>query len=336
MTAPPVIDALALTKSFGDQRAVDGLDLAVGAGELFGFLGPNGAGKTTTILVVTGFLRPTSGRLRVFGLDSWRDSVEIKRRLGFLPDLSSLYTNLTGDELLSYLGALHGGGGSRRQAELCDALELAEADLGRHIKGYSHGMKRKLAIVQAMQHDPELLIMDEPTQGLDPLVQQAFFSLLRGAQGRGTTIFFSSHVLSEVEELCERVGIIRNGRLVALERVADLRTRRRRRALVKFRGVPPYDLTIEGIEVVARDGAVWTLSVGAELGPLLRELARHDLDDLTLERPGLEDIFLEYYSEATVDSQRDEDGGRFCPDERGKAERRADERSREEPIERTS
>ncbi len=297
----PAIDAVALTKSFGDQTAVDSLDLTVGAGELFGFLGPNGAGKTTTILVMTGFLRPTAGRLSVFGLDSWRDSVAIKRRLGFLPDLSSLYSNLTGDELLSYLGALHGRDVTRRRAELCDALELARADLDRRIKGYSHGMKRKLSIVQALQHDPDLLVMDEPTQGLDPLIQQSFFAVLRAARARGTTIFFSSHVLSEVEELCERVGIIRQGRLVAVERVQDLRTRRRRRAYLEFRGKPPSDLTVEGVQVVSQDGVDWELTVGAELGPLLKELARHDLANLTLERPGLEDIFLEYYAEAPTD-----------------------------------
>ena len=307
INATPVINAAALTKSFGQQVAVDGLDLMVAAGELFGFLGPNGAGKTTTILVMTGFLRPTAGRLSVFGLDSWHDSVAIKRRLGFLPDLSSLYTNFTGQELLSYLGALHGLNGSRRQTELCDALELARVDLDRRIKGYSHGMKRKLSIVQAMQHDPDLLVMDEPTQGLDPLIQRSFFAVLRAARERGTTIFFSSHVLSEVEELCDRVGIIRRGRIVAVERVEDLRTRRRRRAHVRFRGEPPADLAVSGVQVVDRHGGDWKLTVGADIGPLLKELARHDLDDFTLERPGLEDIFLEYYSgEATVDSQSDE------------------------------
>ncbi len=306
-SSTPVIEATGLTKSFGQFKAVDSLDLTVGGGELFGFLGPNGAGKTTTILVIAGFLRPTSGRLSVFGLDSWNDSVAIKRRLGFLPDLSSLYTNLTGDELLSFLGALQGGDVSHRRAELCDALELAQADLARRIKGYSHGMKRKLAIIQALQHDPDLLVMDEPTQGLDPLIQQSFFTLLRAARERGTTIFFSSHVLSEVEELCERVGIIRDGRLVAVERVADLRTRRRRRARVRFRNAPPADLQIDGVEIVSRDGRDWELKVGTELGPLLAELARHDLDDLTLERPGLEDIFLEYYSDSsTPNSESDE------------------------------
>ena len=297
--AAPVIDAAGLTKSFGEHRAVESLDLTVGVGEMFGFLGPNGAGKTTTILVMTGFLRPTAGRLKVFGLDSWRDSVAINRRLGFLPDISSLYTNLTGEELLSYLGALHGADGACRQAELCDALELAGADLARRIKGYSHGMKRKLSIVQAMQHDPDLLVMDEPTQGLDPLIQRSFYGLLKAAQQRGTTIFLSSHVLSEVEELCERVGIIRQGRLVAMERMEDLRTRKRRRAHVKFRGTPPKELRIDGVKIVSRDGNDWELTVGADVGPLLRELARHELDDLTLERPGLEDIFLDYYSDVT-------------------------------------
>ena len=304
-----VIDAAGLTKAFGQFKAVDSLDLTVGAGELFGFLGPNGAGKTTTILVITGFLRPTSGRLSVFGLDSWNDSVSIKSRLGFLPDLSSLYTNLTGDELLSFLGALQASDVSRRRHELCDALELAQADLSRRIKGYSHGMKRKLAIVQALQHDPDLLVMDEPTQGLDPLIRQSFFSVLREARDRGTTIFFSSHVLSEVEELCERVGIIRQGRLVAVERVGDLRERRRRRAHIKFRGEPPVDMAIDGVEIVSRDGQNWELKVGAELGPLLKELARHDLDDLTLERPGLEDIFLEYYSDNSSTNRANEVSG---------------------------
>ena len=295
MNPSPVIDLRDLSKSYGAVQALSNVDLSISPGEMFGFLGPNGAGKTTTIKILLGFLKPTAGSVRIFGTDPWGGPADVRRRIGFLPDVPGLYQGMTGAALLDYLGRLQTNGSPSRRSELSDRLELSQADLRRQIKGYSHGMKQKLAIVQAMEHDPELLIMDEPTQGLDPLSQQAFFLLLKEAQARGNTAFLSSHILLEVEQLCQRVGIIRQGRLVALEKVRELQRRKVRSMTVEFAGTPPADLRLPGVETLAREGRRWTLAVRGDINPLLRELGRHEVDDLVFEQAHLEDIFLEYY-----------------------------------------
>jgi ABC-2 type transport system ATP-binding protein len=291
----PIIELQGLTKSYGSLQALKGVDLTVEQGALYGFLGPNGAGKTTSIRVMTGFIEPGEGTAKVFGLDAWKDSVAIKRRIGFLPDSPGMYGGLTGQEFLDYLGRLSGDTRPPLQRELLDRLELSGEALSRKLKGYSQGMKRKVAVVQAIQHDPELLIMDEPTDGLDPLMQQVFFELVREFTARGGTVFMSSHILPEVEELCGRVAIIRDGRVVTTGSVADLRDGRRRSMTVVFRGQPPEDLGAPGVEVVARDGANWQLSVSGDINPLLRELAGYDIEDMVFERPRLEELFMDYY-----------------------------------------
>ena len=236
----PAIETFGLTKYYGHQsglgglllarlrastsppiRALESLDIAVREGEVFGFLGPNGSGKSTTIRLLLGFLHPTTGRARVLGLDTVRDSVTIRSRLGYLPSGIALYDTLTGEQLLDYLGDLSGRPASRR-VELCERLELSEHTLKRLVRDYSRGMRQKVGIVQALQHDPELAILDEPTEGLDPLMQRAFYEILDTLKAEGRTIFFSSHVLSEVERICDRVAIVREGRLVALEETARL------------------------------------------------------------------------------------------------------------------
>ena len=282
-------------KDYGTVRAVARLSLSVPKGEIFGFLGPNGAGKTTTIRMLTGFLRPTQGEIRVFGMDPWTDGVRLKERLGFLPDDPSLYPGLKGEELLDYLGRLSSRDTRVRRHEVCERLELADSSLSRKIKEYSHGMKQKLAIVQAMQHEPDLLIMDEPTTALDPLAQQAFFALLREATAGGCTVFFSSHVLSEVEQLCKRVGIIREGSLVAVEEVGTLRQLRVRSMEVTFKNSPPEDLRVPGVEVISRNGRRLKLSIRDDINPIIRALAAYDVDDLVFEQPSLEDVFFDYY-----------------------------------------
>ena len=186
---------------------------------MFGFLGPNGAGKSTTIRLLLGFLHPTSGSGRVLGLDIVRDSVPIRRRIGYLPGGIALYDTLSGERLLDYLAELTGRPPVRRR-ELCDRLELSSSTLKRLVRDYSRGMRQKIGIVQALQHDPELAILDEPSEGLDPLMQRAFYEILDALKAEGRTIFFSSHVLSEVERVCDRVAIVRQGRLVALEETA--------------------------------------------------------------------------------------------------------------------
>ena len=208
-------------------RALESLDLAVRQGEIFGFLGPNGAGKSTTIRLLLGYLHPTSGRGHVLGLDIVRDSVPIRRRVGYLPSGIALYDTLTGERLLDYLGELTGRPAVRRR-ELCERLELSHRTLRRPIRDYSRGMRQKIGIVQALQHDPELAILDEPSEGLDPLMQRAFYEILDQLKAEGRTIFLSSHVLSEVERVCDRVGIIRQGGLVAVETIAIADALRRR------------------------------------------------------------------------------------------------------------
>ena len=293
-----------LTKFYGKVLGIQGLDLEVAEGEIFGFLGPNGSGKTTTIRILTGFLRATDGRAQVLGLDCWRDTIRIKARTGFLPDSPNIYGGLTGLELLDYLSRLQYGSRPVLRQELCDHLELSQEDLARKVKGYSRGMRQKLAIIQALQHDPELLLMDEPTEGLDPLMQQAFFEVLFDFQARGRTIFFSSHILPEVERLCSRVGIIRQGSLVAVEEVRELRKRKlRQMELVLATETSDNFQNWPGVVSVERDGRRVRLLVRGEVTPLLREVAKLDLEDMAFEQPDLEDIFLSYYrTEAEMDS----------------------------------
>ena len=291
-----VIETAGLTKRYGRVLAVRELDLKVAEGEVFGFLGPNGAGKTTTVRILTGFIRPSGGGARVFGLDCWKESVRIKRHLGFLPDAPSLFGSMTGLEFLDYLSRLQGGGHPVLRESLCDALEMSQADLRRRVKGYSHGMRKKLAIIQAVEHDPELLIMDEPTDALDPLMQQALFEFLLEFQARGRTISFSSHNLAEVERLCSRVGIIRQGDLVAVEEVQELRKRKlRQMEVVVGRDIPDGALELPGVVSLQRQGRRFRFLVRGDVNPVIRELARMDVEDMTFEQPHLEDVFMEYY-----------------------------------------
>src|SRR6187399_2189866 len=238
--APPtaVISTRGLTKHYGPIHALVDLDLEVRQGEIFGFLGPNGAGKSTAIRTLLGYLLPTRGGAQVLGLDIVNESVEIRRRTGYLPGGIALYDSLSGEEVLDYLVDLQGREPHRR-AELCERLELPTSVLRRKVRDYSRGMRQKIGVVQALQHDPELAILDEPTEGLDPLMQHAFYGLLEDRRRAGRTVFFSSHVLSEVERVCDRLAIIRHGRLVALEDVAGLLARRKRIVELVIDGPPP-------------------------------------------------------------------------------------------------
>jgi ABC-2 type transport system ATP-binding protein len=304
----PAVDAIrteTLTKHYGRGRlgplpagpriaALQDLTVSVHEGEVFGFLGPNGAGKSTMIRLLLGFLHPTAGRAEVLGLDSARDSVAIRGRVGYLPGGIALYDGLTGEDLLDYLAQLYPSPPIRR-AELVDRLELSARTLKRTVRDYSRGMRQKIGIVQALQHDPELAILDEPTEGLDPLMQRAFYEILDDLRSAGRTIFFSSHILSEVERVCDRVAIIRSGRLVALEDVAVLLARRKRHVELRVRGVLPDLGGIPGVSgVVARDGFV-AFSLEGDIGPFVRALGGADVADLTIESARLEEAFLEFY-----------------------------------------
>lgn len=293
------IETTRLTKHYGVApafRALDALDVSVRRGEIFGFLGPNGAGKSTTIRLLLGFLHPTSGGARVLGLDIVRDTVAIRRRIGYLPGGIALYDSLTGEQLLDYLAKLTGRPPVRR-LELCGRLELSAATLRRRVRDYSRGMRQKIGIVQALQHDPELAILDEPSEGLDPLMQRAFYGILEGLKADGRTIFFSSHVLSEVERVCDRVAIIRHGRLVAVEDIDELLARRSRLVTLRIQGPLPRLEAVPGVSAVAIEAATLTCRLDGDVRPFLDAIAGCAISDLTIEPAHLEQAFLELYED---------------------------------------
>ena len=284
-----------LTKDYGSGRGLFDLDLDVAEGEVFGFLGPNGAGKTTTIRLLMGVIHASAGTATVFGLDCDRDSVAVKREVGYLPGELPQFGGMRGSEVVAYLGAMRGGIDTSRVSELAGRLEL---DLGRRFREYSRGNKQKLGLVLAFMHRPRLLILDEPTGGLDPLNQQTFHRLVEEVKASGTTVFLSSHVLSEVEETCSRVGIIRDGRLVSdmtMDKVHELRYHE---VVIEFGDVVP-DAAVRaatGVEDVAVQGTRLTCTVHGGFDPLLDALRGHTVLDLVSREPSLESIFLSYYS----------------------------------------
>jgi ABC-2 type transport system ATP-binding protein len=275
-------------------RALDDVTLEVREGEIFGFLGPNGAGKSTLIRLLLGYLHATAGGATVLGLDSAGDSVAIRGRVGYLPGGIALYDGLTGERHLDYLAEL-AGRPSVRRADLCHRLELDARTLRRPIRDYSRGMRQKVGIVQALQHDPELAILDEPSEGLDPLMQRAFYDVLDGLKAAGRTVFFSSHVLSEVERVCDRVAVVRAGRLVAVEDVGTLLARRRRRVELRLTGPVPDLSAIPGVSDLAIVGETLTCALSGDPRPLLAAIAAAPVADVLIEAARLEDAFLELY-----------------------------------------
>jgi ABC-2 type transport system ATP-binding protein len=296
MTA--IIETEQLTKSYGDHRGVTEIDLTVERGEVFGFLGPNGAGKTTTIRLLLDLIRPTRGRARVFGLDATRDAVAIHRRVGYLPGEFSLYDRLTGGQTLEYFANLHGGVDRAYQRSLVERFDL---DPTRRFREYSKGNKQKVGLVAALQHRPELLILDEPTSGLDPLVQQTFFEVLREAVAEERTVFLSSHVLSEAEKTCDRVAIIRDGRLVRVDRVDALRDLAVHEVELRFtEAVPTAEFErIAGVTKLVVEDRILRMHVSGPISPVVKAAARFELADFVSREPSLEETFLaEYGGEA--------------------------------------
>lgn len=276
-------------------RALHDLTISVREGEIFGFLGPNGAGKSTAIRILLGFLHPTAGRATVLGLDVATHGLEVRRQLGYLPGGIALYDSMTGTDLLTYLAALNGRGAPLRDM-LVDRLDMSGRDLGRLVRDYSRGMRQKMGIIQAFQHDPELAVLDEPTEGLDPLMQRAFYDVMEERRAAGRTIFFSSHVLSEVERVCDRVAIIRRGELVALSNVEKLLARRRRHVEMRVDGPTPVLDGVAGItDVQARDGLI-RCQLDGDVSPFLAAIAGFGVRDLTIEPARLEEAFLEFYA----------------------------------------
>jgi ABC-2 type transport system ATP-binding protein len=291
-TETPALQTRRLTKYYGPHLGVADLDLAVSRGEVLGFLGPNGSGKTTTIRMLIGLLRPTSGEAYVLGHDVAQDSVEIRRRVGYLPGDVALYGERTGEQLLRLsmrARGLHEIPSLGR--ELADALA---APMDRPVKKLSRGMRQKVALVITLAHDPEVLILDEPTSGLDPLAQRAILAILDRAGREGKTVFFSSHVLSEAEQVCDRVAILREGRLVAFDRVEALREQKYKEVTVAFSGEPPVLEGLDGLQIVWSHEDRMT-RVRGDVGSLLKRLGESRIEDLTITEPTLEEVFLDYY-----------------------------------------
>ncbi len=291
---PPVIVTERLTKSYGTHRGIVDVDLEVAAGEVLGFLGPNGAGKTTTIRVLLDLIRPTSGRALVFGIESSADPVSIHRRVGYVPGEFTLYDRLTGKQTLEYFANLRGGVDPAYQASLIDRFEL---DASRRFKEYSKGNKQKVGVIVALQHRPELLLLDEPTSGLDPLVQQTFFHTLREAVADGATVFLSSHILSEVEKSCDRVAIIREGRLAKVDTVEGLRDLAHHQVELRFAGPVPADEfdRLPGVSDLVAEGHVLRMRVAGPITPVVQTAARFELLDFVSREPSLEETFLAQY-----------------------------------------
>ena len=276
-------------------RALWDLSIEVQEAEIFGFLGPNGAGKSTTIRLLLGYLHPTEGSAQVLGRDIVSDNVEIRRRTGYLPGGIAFYDSMTGAEQLGYLARLDGRPSPLRD-ELIERMEFSRRDLGRQIRDYSRGMRQKIGIIQAFQSDPELAVLDEPTEGLDPLMQRAFYEILEDRRRAGRTIFFSSHILSEVERVCDRVAIVRRGELVALNDINELLARRRRRVEVRLAGEAPALTEVPGVSDVHIHDGVLTCQLEGDPGPLLAVLQRTSLSDLLIEPARLEEAFMEFYA----------------------------------------
>ncbi len=300
MTSNPAILTEKLTKHYGDVKALVDLDLTVHRGEVFGFLGPNGAGKTTMIRTILDEIRPTSGSASILGMDSHAQSVEIRDHIGYVPGDLALYPNLTGRDTLTYFANLRGGVDWSFVNELAERLE---ADLTKKVGDLSSGNRQKVGLIQAFMNKPEVLIMDEPSSGLDPLMQREFQKMMREVAADGRTVFLSSHTLSEVERVADRVGIIRRGFLIAVEEVASLRSKAIRTVNLYF--AEPVDgkvfEPVPGVRDVRVENQHVSLSFDGRMESLLKVVAqRYNLLDITTQEADLEEIFLTYYEEASA------------------------------------
>ncbi|HUF38451.1 MAG TPA: ABC transporter ATP-binding protein [Anaerolineales bacterium] len=291
-----VIQTNGLTKSYGRVRALTGVDLEVVKGEIFGFLGPNGAGKTTAIRCMLDLIRPQEGSIRVLGLDPQQEPEAVKARVGYLPGELHLEENMTARQVFRYLDQLRGGRSNRDF--ILDLSNRLKLELDTPIKNFSKGNKQKVGVVQALMHRPELLLLDEPTGGLDPLMQQEVLRMLGEAQSEGATVFFSSHIISEVQAVADRVAIIREGVIVEVAETAALLARSMRRVRIRFR--EPIEagalIALPGVELLDReDGLGLRLQVEGEMDALIKTLAQYPVSDFETERTSLEEIFLAYY-----------------------------------------
>ena len=294
MTTQTAIRTQGLTKHYGTVEALIDLDLDVLPGEVFGFLGPNGAGKTTTIRTLLDEIRPTAGAASILGMDCRRDSVAIRRRLGYVPGDLAMYPSLTGRDTLTYFANLRGGVDWTYVDELAERLD---ADLAKKVGDLSSGNRQKVGLIQAFMNRPDVLIMDEPSSGLDPLVQREFHTMMREVAAEGRAVFLSSHTLSEVQRVADRVGILRHGRLIALESVSEMRSKAIRQVVFEF-GSPVDPAVFDGVpgvrSVEVTNGRT-VLSFDGKMAALLTIAEQHDVLDVTTEEADLEEIFLTYY-----------------------------------------
>jgi ABC-2 type transport system ATP-binding protein len=293
----PVIETTELTKYYGATRALDGVSMTVEPGEAFGFLGPNGAGKTTLIRVLTDLLHPSSGSATVFGLDTRAESAAIRARLRNHPGDYAYDPRLTGREIVSFFAELRGLSGLGRAPQLAERFE---ADLDRRLGELSRGNRQKIGLIQAAFHDPELLLLDEPTASLDPLMQEEFLAFVAEQRDRGVTVFFSSHELDEIERACDRVAIVREGSLVAVEDVAEVTSRSFKHVRLEFaEPVDPDEFRrIQGVSDLEQAGARITFKAAGDLDAVVKAAAAHTVSDIELTRPTLEEVVLTYYGRA--------------------------------------
>ncbi len=294
MSTEPAIAVEDVTKYYGRARGVENLTFEVKRGEVFGFLGPNGAGKTTMIRIMLDLIRPTSGRVRVLGLNATTDAPLIHARVGYVPGEFGLYERKTGDAYLRTFASLRGGAGVERIDVLASRLSL---DTSATIRNLSHGNRRKLALIQAFMHDPDLFVLDEPTQGLDPLMQQEFHAMIAEARGRGATVFLSSHVLPEVERVCDRVAIIREGRLISVDDIGELKAKALRSVDLHFEApvsAEEFDSLASVVSATAR-GDLVSLVVRGPLDEVVKAAARHTVVNVETREPSLEEVFLQAY-----------------------------------------
>lgn len=301
MSVQAVIQTRGLSKNYGSGgnavRALTNLNLEVRKGEIFGYLGPNGAGKTTTIRVLLDLIRPSSGSANVLGMDAQADSVELHRHIGFLPGELNLWKGLNGKQVVRYVASVRGQEDTRYASELAERLEL---DMSKKVRSLSSGNKRKLGLIIALMHKPELLILDEPTGGLDPLMQQIFNDLMREVRSEGRTVFLSSHILAEVQAICDRVGILRDGDLKSVETVDRLTHVDIRRVTLEFAEAVPAGAeatlaTVPGVTDVSANEHALSLNLSGDFDPVLRAVSSGYIKDIRIEQPSLEEIFLTFY-----------------------------------------
>ena len=297
----PVILIDQLVKSYGKVQAVRGISISVERGEIFGFLGPNGAGKTTTLRCMLDLIRPTSGSIRVLGMDARRERLAMHQHIGYLPGDVRLPGQMTGRQIIDYFSRLQG----REPVLLNTLLERFDVEVKRPLKGYSKGMRQKIGIVLAFMCDPEVLILDEPTSGLDPLLQKTFNEFLLEEQARGRTIFMSSHIMSDVEKVCHRVAVIRKGEIVTTEEVGTLREKAGQRVTVEFgEHVPETELfNIPGTSAVTRSNGSYHFNVTGSMDALIKALGQHNVVRLHAEEAPLEEVFLKFYEEQPATDQ---------------------------------